>query len=106
MGGRNKYGAIKTVFDGRTFDSKREATYAAEYGMLKKAGEIVELEFQPVLILVPKPNLIKYIPDFRIVWRNGNEEYVDVKGMETDVFRLKKKLMAHFHPDKKLVIVN
>ncbi len=102
---RSKYGAIKTEYDGRVFASKLEARYAAEYCMLKRAGEIVELEFQPVIILVPKPNLIKYIPDFLIVWKNGNEEYVDAKGMESPAFRLKKRLMAHFHPDKKLVIV-
>jgi len=104
----NKYNvapqAARTAL-GRVFDSKREMQYAQEFEGLKKAGELLVLEYQPVVILTPKPNLIKYIPDFRVIWRNGNEEYIDVKGVETDVFKIKKKLFAHFHPDKLLVIM-
>lgn len=90
---------------GRVFDSKREMMVALEFEALRKVGEILEIEYQPVIELIHRPNRITYRPDFRIVWRNGNEEYVDVKGMQTDVFRLKAKLMAHIHPDKKLIIM-
>lgn len=90
---------------GRVFDSKREAQVAQELEALLKAKEILELEYQPRVELIPKPNRITYVPDFRVVWRNGNEEYIDVKGMETDVFKLKAKLFAYIHPKKKLVIM-
>lgn len=90
---------------GRVFDSKREMAVAMEFEALRRNGDILEIEYQPVIVLIPKPHLIKYIPDFRIVWKNGNEEYIDVKGVETATFRLKARLMAHVHPDKKLVIM-
>lgn len=89
---------------GRVFDSKAEMFQALEFENLRKRGEILELEYQPVIVLLPRPNLVKYIPDFRVVWRNGHEEYVDVKGVETTAFRLKVKMFRYFHPDKKLVI--
>ena len=104
----NKYNvAIKSERTalGRVFDSKAEMHQALEFEHLRKRGEILELEYQPVLVLLPKPNLVKYIPDFRVVWRNGHEEYVDVKGVETPVFKLKVKLVRHFHPEKRLIIV-
>lgn len=77
---------------------------ALEFANLLRVREILELEYQPVIVLLPKPNLVKYIPDFRVVWRNGNEEYVDVKGVETPAFRLKVKMLRHFYPNLKLVI--
>ena len=35
---------------------------------------------------------IKYVPDFEIIYTDGRVEVVDVKGMQTDVFRMKCKL--------------
>ena len=51
---RNKYGARKTVIDGITFDSKREAIRYQELKLLERAGEIKDLELQPKYILQPK----------------------------------------------------
>lgn len=94
------------TINGRTFASKREAAYAQELERDLKRGKLSTIVYQPVIELTPKPNRITYIPDFRIVWRNGNEEYVEVKGFWTQTAKLKLKLFHHFHPDKKLVIVN
>jgi len=63
-----KYGNIKTVIDGFTFDSKREATRYQELKLLEKAGEIRELELQPKYTLVPKTKkrrAVTYTADFR-----------------------------------------
>ena len=35
---------------------------------------------------------IKYIADFRVYWADGTTTVEDAKGVETDVFKLKKKL--------------
>ncbi|MDD3747626.1 MAG: DUF1064 domain-containing protein, partial [Anaerostipes sp.] len=43
----SKYGARKTVIDGITFDSKREAKRYQELKLLEQAGEISYLELQP-----------------------------------------------------------
>lgn len=108
IGGHGKYHvasqADRTMY-GQVFASKREMQIAQTYMTLFKTGGILELEYQPRIELIPKPNRIVYVPDFRIVWKNGDEEYVDVKGMETDVFKMKQKMFHHFFPTKKLTIV-
>lgn len=95
----------KRTWNGKVYDSKIEMVKAREFALLKKTGDILELEEQPVIELLPKPNRVSYKPDFRIVWKNGNEEYIDVKGVETAVFRIKHKMFKHFYPNKKLVIM-
>ena len=42
-----KYRAIKTVVDGITFDSKKEAKRYSELKMMEKAGIIATLRLQP-----------------------------------------------------------
>lgn len=42
----NKYKAVKTIVDGRKFDSKAEAKRGAELELLQKAGKISNLKYQ------------------------------------------------------------
>ena len=42
----NKYNAKKTEYNGRSFDSKLEASHAMELEMMKKAGKIKDYECQ------------------------------------------------------------
>ncbi len=53
-------------------------------------------------ILIPKPNQVKYVADFRITYPNGSQEVIEVKGMWTRAAKIKKKLMAHFYPQVKI----
>lgn len=90
---RSKYGNKKTVVDGITFDSKREAE---RYGCLKlmlRSGLISDLRLQvPYQISVNGVKVCKYVADF--VYLDGGKEVVeDVKGMKTSIYNLKKKLM-------------
>ena len=48
---RNKYGNIKVVFRGITFDSKKEAGRYQELLLLELAGEIANLSRQPGFLL-------------------------------------------------------
>lgn len=62
---------------------------------MERLGEIEDLEFQPVFVLVPeaKPK-IKYIPDFSY-WIKGEKVAEDFKSAATRkdaVFRLKLRL--------------
>ena len=90
----NKFNAKKTVVDGITFDSRREAS---RYQVLKeqeKAGEISDLRLQQRYELVPKHGknrAVFYIADFVYV-KNGEEVVEDCKGYRTDVYKLKKKI--------------
>lgn len=105
MAGRSKYRAIKTVYNGRRFDSKAESRWAMFYEQELENGRIILIEYQPVVELLPRPNRVKYVADFLITWPDGSKEYIDVKGFQTAVFKLKHKMFKHFHPDKKLTLV-
>lgn len=50
---RSKYGARKTVIDGITFDSKKEANRYRELILLERAGEICNLRLQVPFELIP-----------------------------------------------------
>ena len=107
---KSKYFAIKTEYDGITFDSKLEA---ARYKILKERqdrDEISDLEVQidfPCVITVEGKDkkICKYIADFR--YKNGRGDWVieDTKGIITQVFSLKKKLVEALYPGIKINIV-
>lgn len=96
----NKYRNCKTVLDGICFDSKREAERYAELNILLKAGEIKDLILQPKFELQGKFRCrdknypaITYKADFQYTEAaTGKIVVEDVKGMETETFKLKKKL--------------
>lgn len=101
---RNKYGARKTVVDGLTFDSAKEARRWQELCLLQKAGEIAGLERQVRIplygrdgfLIFPSGRQAVYVCDFKYVdWRRGGEiVYEDAKGVETDVFKLKRAILG------------
>lgn len=93
-GRRGKYGAIKTEFDGRRFDSKGEAARAAELRVWERAGIIADLVYQPHVELEPG---IHYKPDFRYTER-GRLVHEDFKGVTTARFRLICHLWALHGP--------
>jgi hypothetical protein len=89
----SKYRAIKTTINGITFDSKREAYYYQIYSRLEELGEIHNLKLQTSLpFILNGKKIFTYKPDFEFDDENGHH-IVDVKGIETPVFRLKKKLI-------------
>ncbi|MBH0311276.1 DUF1064 domain-containing protein [Alcaligenes nematophilus] len=103
---KRKYGNRKTVIDGHTFDSKREA---ARYGVLKlleRTGTITDLELQPRFELIPKQRrddgrperACEYVADFRYTdTRTGQTVIEDAKGMRTRDYIVKRKLMLQVH---------
>lgn len=98
--GRSKYHAKKTVVDGISFDSRKEAyRYLALKGM-EEDGSIEDLRRQVRYELVPAFDVdgrhyrpVYYVADFVYV-EDGREVVEDVKGVRTDVYRLKSKLFA------------
>lgn len=90
---RNKFRVAppeQRKFMGKTYASKAEMLYAVELHMMLDAGLIIEYIEQPRLWLGVPEN--KYIPDFLVIPRDGIPYYVDVKGMETAVFKKNKRL--------------
>ena len=93
---KNKYHAKPTYVGDIRFDSKKEAKRWQELGLLERAGEIKNLRRQVEFELIPKTShgrRIVYRADF--VYDIGGQEVVeDAKGVKTDVYRLKRRMMA------------
>ena len=99
---RHKYNAQKTKVNGHTFDSKAESEY---FGLLKlkiRAGEIKYIDVHPVVSL---PGGIRWKLDFFIYYPDGKIEAIDIKGFETQVFKMKQKLFNQFHPLAPLKVI-
>lgn len=99
--GRSKYHAKRTTVDGITFDSKREASRYLVLKSMEEDGTIEDLRRQVRYELVPAFDVdgkhyrpVFYVADF-VYRENGHEVIEDVKGMKTDVYRLKSKLVAY-----------
>lgn len=99
--GRSKYHAKKTTVDGITFDSRREADRYLVLKSMEEGGGIENLRRQVRYELVPAFDVdgrhyrpVYYVADF-VYMENGKEVVEDVKGMRTDVYRLKAKLFAY-----------
>ena len=99
----SKYHAKKTVVNGITFDSKKEAKRYAELKLLERGGAIKDLRRQVRYELIPafdcdgkhyRPT--SYVADFVYTdCKTGAEVVEDCKGFRTDVYKIKAKLFAH-----------
>ena len=100
----SKYGNRKITVDGETFDSQKEYRRWCQLRMLEKAGEIKDLKRQVKYTLIPAQKDGKktierecsYFADFQYT-QNGETVVEDAKGMRTDVYKLKRKLMLYVH---------
>lgn len=115
MAWNNKYKNKKVVIDGIVFDSKREAKRYGELLLLEKAGAITNLQRQVKYVLIPaqrepdtvgarggihKGKLIEkecsYYADF-VYEQDGETVVEDAKGMRTEKYLIKRKLMLYIH---------
>ena len=98
----SKYKNVKTVLDGITFDSKKEATRYAELMLLQRSGLIQNLRLQVPFELIPKQQgerSVKYIADF-VYTENGETVAEDTKSEITranPTYILKRKLLLWVH---------
>ena len=105
---RSKFNAMKVTIDGVTFDSKKEAARYQELRLMERAGLIKDLELQPEYELIGAYRrqdgkwiqAIKYRADFRYLDTQTCKRIVeDVKGMQTQVYLIKKKILLWKYPD-------
>lgn len=106
----NKFGAKKRVFNGLIYDSGKEAQYAQELELLKKAGEIKGYTRQVRFSLDwggdKRKHICNYIADFVVEKPNGTREIREVKGFATEVFRLKWKMVeAQYGDEYDLILI-
>lgn len=112
---RSKYGAKKINIDGETFDSKKEAKRWKELKLREDLGLISDLRRQVKFVLVPaqrEPDTVgsrggvhkgrvierevAYYADF-VYQQDGKTVVEDVKGMRTETYKVKRKLMLYVH---------
>ena len=118
-----KYGNRKITIDGITFDSRKEARRYSELSLLQRAGTIRNLRRQVKYELIPAQyeeyerysektgkrlkngkraveKACTYAADFVYEQRTGDGWQTvveDVKGVRTEAYKIKKKLMLHVH---------
>ena len=107
----NKYRNKKTQIDMYVFDSIAESKRYKELVLLQRAGKITELQLQPKFLLQESfrkngktYRKIEYIADF-MYEENGKIVVEDVKGKETEVFKLKRKLFEKKYMGLELKII-
>lgn len=127
-----KFHAKKQIYDNIQFDSITEKNYYIYLKDLMKKGQVTEIICHPVYLLQEKYIIhegkiilssndnfekirrkykckthqeITYAPDFVVTYKDKHIEAVDVKGKETDVFRIKEKLFNFRYPELELVVV-
>ncbi len=109
---KSKYHNKKIVIGNMIFDSQAEASYYCTLKMWQDKGIICNLQLQPRYLLQEAFDKngkhyrkIEYIADFEYK-QDGETRVIDVKGMKTDVFKLKQKLFEYKYPDLHLELVD
>lgn len=112
---RSKYGNKKVVYKDITFDSKKEMEHYIELEEKLKKGKICNLRRQVPFVLIPtiyedyvkhlktkdkimtrcKHRKATYVADFVYEDAEGKEYVVDTKGIKTEEYKLKKKMMYY-----------
>ena len=102
-----KYKSKKVEIDGHIFDSKIEARYYKQLKWLQDNDQILFFRLQPRYLLQEafRKNgktfrKIEYIADFEVHHKDGSIEVIDVKGYQTPVFKIKRKLFEYKYPHK------
>ena len=98
-----KYHNKKVIIDGIEFMSSKEGKRYLQLKELQNKGEITDLKLQVPFILIPSFNLgkkryreMKYIADFVYI-KDGQQIVEDTKGYRTEIYKIKKKLMAYIY---------
>ena len=117
----NKYRSVKARCNqGHIHDSCKEARRCNELTLLERAGQISNLRQQVKYVLIPtqrelasgcytkgkykgQPRKgkvlekeVAYYADF-VYTENGREVVEDTKGMKTETYKIKRKLMLYVH---------
>ena len=102
----NKYKNKRVVKDGYEFDSIKETNRYVELKLMEDDRLIFNLKLQPKYLLQGSfkrhgviYRAIHYIADFEYIDKEGKTIVEDVKGIKTDVYKIKKKMFLFLNPD-------
>ncbi len=88
---KSKYNAIKTVVDGITFDSKKEARI---YGELKLRPDVKFILRQ---VSFPLPGGFKHRVDFMLYYKDGRVTFCEAKGYKHRIGEMKRKQVEELY---------
>lgn len=92
---QHKFKAKASEADGIKFPSKLEKDCYLAFKMLKKAGVVLFFLRQ---VPIHMPGGSKLVIDFQVFWADGRVTFEDAKGVETPVFKLKKREVEALYP--------
>ena len=87
----SKYKNIRCVFQGETFDSKRELERYKEFKLMQLSGQIRSVVRQVSFCLPGTKRRIRV--DFLVVELDGRQSWYDAKGFETQAWNLKAQIV-------------
>ena len=96
----NKYHSKKATYNGYTYHSTLEANYARQLDWQIKEKEVKSWERQyKIDITVNGIHITNYFIDFKVYYTDGHVEYIEIKGFETGLWRIKWRLAQAMYPD-------
>lgn len=98
---KHKFHAERCEREGIKFPSKLERKYYDQLKLLQRAGDVLFFLRQCPFDL---PGGIVYRCDFLVFYADGTCEVIDCKGIETEGFKLKRKLLEESYPIKLKIV--
>ncbi|MBA3051873.1 DUF1064 domain-containing protein [bacterium] len=92
---RHKFNAIRTERDGIKFGSKKEAKYYSDLKLRKSSGEVIFFLRQ---VPIDLPGNVKYRVDFVEFHADGTVHFIEVKGLDVPMGKLKRKQTEALYP--------
>ena len=94
---RNKFNSRRVVFDGQSFPSMLEGALWTHLKLLEYGGKLRDVTRQPTVFLTKAK--ISFKPDFMAYdVELGKDVYYESKGVETERWRMIKKLWEYYGP--------
>lgn len=102
---KNKYNAKTSLYNGRSYHSRKEAGYAETLDWLKRSGEIKDWKPQKKIeININGKHICNHYVDFEVYYHDGRVEWHEVKGFATNEWILKRRLIEAIYDTKYVVI--
>jgi hypothetical protein len=98
---KHKFNAKPAHVDQIRFDSTLEAAYYTHLKTLQSAQEVIFFLRQTPFHL---PGGVRYVVDFTVFYSDGTVKFIDVKGMITDTFKMKLKMVEDLYPIKITIV--
>jgi dissimilatory sulfite reductase (desulfoviridin) alpha/beta subunit len=92
---RHKFQAKPSDEDGIRFASKKERAYYRVLKFRQKIGEVLFFLRQAPFHL---PGNVRHVIDFIEFWANGTVHFVEIKGFDTPMGKLKRKQVEAIYP--------